>query len=281
MKPFLDTLLRRRHQDVLAVRGLPPAPALPALGAPAFAPLPGGGAQPCLFAHGGQSWLFCRTAKAGRGVIAACALPAAAAPRPVLEDEAELACPCVFEAGGQILLLALCGGQPALWRCADFPAKWEPVQRFTLAAPAAALAVPVPGDLPLTVLASMPAPKDARQLRWQRYTLTAEGDGLALNVDETFALQHRAYGAEGCAGADFWLGGQRVRPACVRGAAPAVQFYLSRTPPAVPGPHPREVPLCAAAPHNVQVQGAPRVTGVCGYARDGAFEVLAVQTECR
>jgi hypothetical protein len=90
-------------------------------------------ADPFLFEEAGETWLFFELFdnRKGRGVIACSALRADATlspPQVVLEEAHHLSYPCVFRRGGALFLLpeSEAAGTVALYRCVEFPTRWEP-----------------------------------------------------------------------------------------------------------------------------------------------------------
>ena len=99
-----------------------------------------------------------------------------------------------------------------------------------------------------------------------------ESGAFVLEPDEPFNLQHREFGLGfRNAGPLFTLGGQVIRPTQVSTKVDYgvyLQFFARRGA--------SEVPLCAAEPHIVQIDGlAPEdVVGIHTYCRDDRFEII-------
>lgn len=254
---------------------------LPALGQPAFAPLPGDCAAPFLWEQDGETWLFCEQPEEGHVCVAVSRLPCTEPPKVILKTYADLCSPVLVRWNDVLYMLLVSGESVAIYRCLEFPERWELAQRFT------------PGEVPesvvvlsqtpesLTLVTSAHRADDPQQARYRRCQLCPAGEedaGEFLWVeDETFNLQNRNYSAEHNGGALFDYGGQIVRPVRVEnGEDPChLQFYCG----SVRGPNTKEVPMCAATVYNLLLQDLPvkRLTGVTGYARSQNWELLAVE----
>ncbi|GFK95242.1 hypothetical protein NNJEOMEG_03100 [Fundidesulfovibrio magnetotacticus] len=109
---------------------------------PLFPPKGTGWADPFLFEHNGRRWLFAEEIPGqGRGRL--CVLEERpgggfGAARRILEEPFHLSYPQVFAHGGQVWMVPETGaaGQVRLYRCTDFPLRWE-LDRVLLEGPAA------------------------------------------------------------------------------------------------------------------------------------------------
>ena len=139
------------HKEIytIAVRPAPVAEGcdlLPALGAGAFVPLPETPgvwyADPLLFHHASGRWLFCEAfdLAAGRGSIAATSMDdngAVTGMQVVLQEDFHLSFPTVFDWNGEIWMIPEASETNALilYRCVEFPGKWEQAARFPVGRP--------------------------------------------------------------------------------------------------------------------------------------------------
>ncbi len=89
-------------------------------------------ADPFVYRHAGKTYLFCEefSYSTGRGLISVCEVAAdgtVGTPYPVLERPYHLSYPFVFEDAGQIWMIpeAAASGAVELYRCAEFPRRWE------------------------------------------------------------------------------------------------------------------------------------------------------------
>lgn len=299
---LLRKVMGEKEIYTIAVRRRPTqegADPLPALGPGAYRPLPGRAgfwyADPLLYHKDGGRWLFAEAMDlaAGRGRIEVCALDddGRAGPWQVaLEEAFHLSFPMVFSWNDEVWMIPETGADRSLrlYRCRDFPTGWELAQRF-----------PVEGELcdailvdrtpdALTLLCSETKPDDQFFVRYRRYTLrravpppaplpgTEAPDPPAgdfeLLPDEAFNLQHRTFDLTSRnAGPLFLLGEQVIHPTQVSTRVDYgvyLQFLARRGS--------SEVPLCAALPQAVQIEGLdPRdLIGIHTYCRDSALEVI-------
>lgn len=276
----------------IALRPIPPEAPLPALGEGAYTPLPFDGrtwyADPLLYHHGEERWIFCEAfdLAAGRGDIAAIPLAedgTLGEPRVVLSTGSHLSFPTVFDWRGETWMIPESSALHTLdlYRCAEFPGKWEQAACFQVGCELCDTIVLDKTNDELTLLCSETRPENQLYTRYRRYTLrhTAgqEDTGLVshdfeLEPDEPFNLQHREYGLGfRNAGPMFELGGQTIHPTQVSTKVDYgvyLQFFARRGA--------SEIPLCAAEPHIVIITGLNRadVVGIHTYCRDDRFEVI-------
>lgn len=283
------------HKEIytIAVRPAPVAEGcdlLPALGGGAFVPLPETPgvwyADPLLFHHASGRWLFCEAfdLAAGRGSIAAASMDdngAVTGMQVVLQEDFHLSFPTVFDWNGEIWMIPEASETNALilYRCVEFPGKWEQAARFPVGRPLCDAIVMERIGTELTLLCSEIKPENGLYTRYRRYFLGknggAEGEtagGFTLTEDEPFNLQHREYGlGNRNAGPLFRRNGQTVRPAQVSTRVDYgvyLQFWARRGA--------SEVPLCAAMPQNLTITGLdPQdLIGIHTYCRDDKVEVI-------
>lgn len=258
---------------------------LPALGTPAYTPLPYTPgvwyADPLLFWHEGKRWLFCEAfdMAAGRGDIAVCDFDENGLPNPprvVLRGDCHLSFPTVFDWNGGVYMIPETGHDHTLclYRCRAFPDEWELVQAFDTGGEICdTILLEKTGDA-LTLLCSETKPDNQLYVRYRRYWLRrlGETEGFALEEDEAYNLQHRAYDLTSRnAGPLFTLDGQTVRPTQVSTRVDYgvyLQFYARRAA--------SEVPLCAATPQNVTIAGldGADLIGIHTYCCDDGIEVI-------
>lgn len=301
-----DRLLRKLTGEkeiyTIAVRPVPTAEGadpLPALGTAAYTPLPGREgfwyADPLLYRRGGTRYLFAEAMDlaTGKGRIEVCTLGddgTAGAWQPVLEEEFHLSFPTVFDWNGETWMIPETGSDHSLrlYRCREFPAQWELVQRFGVDAELCDAILVDRTPAALTLLCSETKPDNQLYVRFRRYTLrhAAEpaeplpgteppaptGEPFELLPDEAFNLQHRDFDlVSRNAGPLFVLGSQVIHPTQVSTKVDYgvyLQFAARRGS--------SEVPLCAAMPQAVRIRGidARDVIGIHTYCRDDMLEVI-------
>lgn len=299
-KRLLRKLTGEKEVYTIAVRPVPQVEGtdpLPALGAEPYTQLPGRPgfwfADPLLYHRAGQRWLYAEAMDlaAGKGRIEVCPLQddGTAGPWQVaLEENFHLSFPTVFDWNGAIWMIPETGSDHSLriYRCTEFPAQWELVQRF-----------PAEGELcdtilvnrtaeELTLLCSETLPENQLQVRYRRFVLRrtrpadlAPGEDpaapvqpFALVPDEAYNLQHRDFDlVSRNAGPLFVLGGQVIHATQVSTRVDYgvyLQFSARRGN--------SEVPLCAAMPHSVTIEGLDPgdLIGIHTYCRDDALEVI-------
>lgn len=283
-REWLRRLSGAQEHTVLALRPLPPAEGtapLPGLGAVPYTlpELPGTDpADPLLVQQDGRRWLLYAAGEAEHRALYACPMEGTAPgeARCVLQQDG-LAAPVVFAWAGQCMLLCT-AQQPRvlrLYRAAEFPTGWEPVCDLELPWQTQAMVVLRVGADGVLLQCSEASAEDAMQLRPRRAMLREEETGWQATPEEAYNLQQRAYGpAARCAGAVFEHDGQAVRPVAVNTQHRRdsyLQFLVRRGN--------SEVPMCAATPQNIVVQGVQPggCIGVAGYARDAVCEVLTLR----
>ena len=265
---------------------------LPALGEEPYTPLPYTPgtwyADPLLYEDdNGKRWLFCEAFNMAenRGDIAVAEfdendhlLP----PRVVLKENFHLSFPTVFDWRGEVWMLPETSADHSLtlYRCTQFPDKWEKVQAFSVGRELCDSIIVDKTPEALTVLCSETRPDNQLYTRYRRYTVREnpeaeerdDVDEFILDEDEPFNLQHRNYelGSRN-AGPLFTNNDQTVRPAQVSTKVDYgvyLQFWVRRGA--------SEVPLCAAMPQNVAIAGIDPadLIGIHTYCRDADIEVI-------
>lgn len=274
----------------IAVRPIPAEAPLPALGEGAYTPMPFDGrtwyADPLLYHHGEERWIFCEAfdLAAGRGDIAAIPLAGDGSlgePQTVLATGSHLSFPTVFDWRGEIWMIPESSACHTidLYRCAEFPGRWEQAARFPVGCELCDTILLDKTDEELTLLCSETRPENQLYTRYRRYILrhtAGEADprthDFELEPDEPFNLQHREYGLGfRNAGPMFQMEGQTIHPTQVSTKVDYgvyLQFFARRGA--------SEIPLCAAEPHIVTITGLNRadVVGIHTYCRDDRFEVI-------
>ena len=245
-------------------------------------------ADPLLYEDdNGKRWLFCEAFNMAenRGDIAVAEfdendhlLP----PRVVLKENFHLSFPTVFDWRGEVWMLPETSADHSLtlYRCTQFPDKWEKVQAFSVGRELCDSIIVDKTPEALTVLCSETRPDNQLYTRYRRYTVREnpeaeerdDVDEFILDEDEPFNLQHRNYelGSRN-AGPLFTNNDQTVRPAQVSTKVDYgvyLQFWVRRGA--------SEVPLCAAMPQNVAIAGIDPadLIGIHTYCRDADIEVI-------
>ncbi len=299
---LLRKLTGEKEIYTIAVRPVPTAEGaepLPALGAAPYIQLPGREgfwfADPLLFRHGGARYLFAEAMDlaTGKGRIEVCQLfddGTATEWQTALEEEFHLSFPTVFDWNGETWMIPESGSDHSLrlYRCREFPTQWELVQRFAVDAELCdAILVDRKADA-LTLLCSETKPDNQLYVRWRRFTLCKTrpqpeplpgteppeptGEPFELLPDEAFHLQHREFDlVSRNAGPLFVLGEQVIHPTQVSTTVDYgvyLQFSARRGN--------SEVPLCAALPQSVRIQGLDTkdIIGIHTYCRDDHLEVI-------
>ena len=273
-KRLIKKLSGQKEIYTIAVRRAPKGEGcdpLPALGEEPYTPLPYTPgtwyADPLLYEDdNGKRWLFCEAFNMAenRGDIAVAEfdendhlLP----PRVVLKENFHLSFPTVFDWRGEVWMLPETSADHSLtlYRCTQFPDKWEKVQAFSVGRELCDSIIVDKTPEALTVLCSETRPDNQLYTRYRRYTVREnpeaeerdDVDEFILDEDEPFNLQHRNYelGSRN-AGPLFTNNDQTVRPAQVSTKVDYgvyLQFWVRRGA--------SEVPLCAAMPQNVAIAG--------------------------
>ena len=299
---LLRKVIGEKEIYTVAVRRRPEgagADPLPALGAEPYRQLPGREgfwyADPLLFHKDGGRWLFAEAMDrtAGKGRIEVCELAADGTAGPwqvALEEAFHLSFPMVFSWNDAIWMIPESGADHSLrlYRCREFPTGWELVQRFAVDGELCDAILVDRTPEALTLLCSETKPDNQLFVRYRRCTLrraAAPGPQLPgtepapapegpfeLLPDEAFNLQHRTFDLTSRnAGPLFLLGEQVVRPTQVSTRVDYgvyLQFLVRRG-------H-SEVPLCAAMPRAVQIEGLDPadIIGIHTYCRDEALEII-------
>ena len=193
-----------------------------------------------------------------------------------------LSFPTVFDWRGEVWMLPETSADHSLtlYRCTQFPDKWEKVQAFSVGRELCDSIIVDKTPEALTVLCSETRPDNQLYTRYRRYTVREnpeaeerdDVDEFILDEDEPFNLQHRNYelGSRN-AGPLFTNNDQTVRPAQVSTKVDYgvyLQFWVRRGA--------SEVPLCAAMPQNVAIAGIDPadLIGIHTYCRDADIEVI-------
>ncbi len=302
---LLRKLSGEKEIYTIAVRPVPTAEGadpLPALGAEAYTMVPGRTgywyADPLLYRQGGTRWLFAEAMDlaAGKGRIEVCDLHddgTAGEWQVALEEDFHLSFPTVFDWNGDTWMIPETGADHSLrlYRCREFPARWELVQRFAVGAELCdTILVDRTADA-LTLLCSETKPDDQFFTRYRRFVLrralppqtspAREAAGETFLMPEgpyelvpaaPFNLQHRDFdlGSRN-AGPLFVLGGQVIHPTQVSTRVDYglyLQFLARRGS--------SEVPLCAAMPQSIRITGLDTadLIGIHTYCRDDVLEVI-------
>lgn len=299
---LLRKVLGEKEIYTIAVRPLPPAEGadpLPALGTAPYRQLPGREgfwyADPLLYRRDGGRWLFAEAMDlaAGKGRIEVCRLADDGTAGPwqtALEEEFHLSFPMVFDWNGDTWMIPETGADHSLrlYRCREFPTGWELAQRFAVEGELCDAILVDRTPEALTLLCSETKPGNQFFVRYRRYTLRktpppapplpgtepppAPEGPFELLPDEAFNLQHRAFDLTSRnAGPLFVLGEQVVHPTQVSTRVDYgvyLQFLARRGS--------SEVPLCAAMPRSVQIEGLDPadIIGIHTYCRDDALEII-------
>lgn len=299
---LLRKLSGEKEIYTIAVRPIPTlegTEALPALGGTAYTQLPGREgfwyADPLLYRRSGKRYLFAEAMDltAGKGRIEVCELHddgTADEWQVALEETFHLSFPTVFDWNGDTWMIPETGNDHSLrlYRCREFPTQWELVQRFAVEEELCdTILVDRTADS-LTLLCSETKPDNQLYVRWRRYTLShpaepapalpgteppePSDEPFVLQPDEAFNLQHREFDlVSRNAGPLFVLGEQVIHPTQVSTKVDYgvyLQFSARRGN--------SEVPLCAAMPQSVSIQGLnpDDVIGIHTYCRDDVLEVI-------
>lgn len=270
----------------VALRPRPDSDCLPAMGAAPFTPLPFAPgvwyADPLLYTRDDTDWLFCEAfdMAAGRGAIAAFAVGAdgtLSAPQTVLTEPFHLSFPTVFDWNGETWMIPETGDDRSviLYRCAEFPHKWERAVRFEAGAELCDTILLDQTPETLTLLCSEVKPDNGFFTRWRRRILQKSEEGLTLTADDAFDLRWREYGlGYRNAGPLFAYGGQTVHAAQISTRVDygvSLQFFVRGG-----ANGEKETPLCAVGPRSVTVTGVDgrNIIGIHTYCRNARWEVI-------
>ena len=303
-KRLLRKLSGEKEIYTIAVRPVPKAEGtdpLPALGGTPYTMLPARPgfwyADPLLYHRDGRRWLYAEAMDltTGLGRIEVCELHddgAAGEWQVALQEDFHLSFPTVFDWNGETWMIPETGSDHSLriYRCKNFPAEWELVQRFAVDAELCDTILVNRTPNELTLLCSETLPENQLWVRYRRCTLRraeapvdtvpgAQADAapapagpFALLPDEAYNLQHRENDLTSRnAGPLFVLGGQVIHATQVSTKVDYgvyLQFFARRGS--------SEVPLCAAMPHNVTITGlcTEDIVGIHTYSRDEQLEVI-------
>lgn len=291
---------------------------LPALGGSAYTPLPYTPgtwyADPLLHIRDGKPTLFCEAfdMAANHGRLVACEITPEGGFGPfqtVLEEPFHLSFPNVFAWNDALFMLPETGADHSLrlYRCVEYPAKWECVQRFEVGRELCDAIVTEQTPDSLQVLCSETKPENQLLVRYRRYTITknttppkaeqaaapqptqageqaaapqqtqageqaAAPEPYTLQEDEAFNLDHRAFDyTSRNAGPLFTHDGLTVHPTQVSTSVDYgvyLQFFTQRAR--------AETPLCAANAQNVAITGidAKDIIGIHTYCRGAGWEII-------
>ena len=292
-KRLLKKIAGQKEIYTIAVRPAPKAQGcdlMPAMGSEPFIPMPYTPgvwyADPLLYHYEGERWLFCEAydMAAERGSIAAAKLEDSGkitGMREVLKEDFHLSFPTVFDWNNEIWMIPETGttGFLMVYHCLEFPDEWELVKKFPVNRNLCDTIILEKSDYRITLLCSEIKQDNGLYTRYRRYDLCRNEDPmmedppeLSLEEDEPFNLQHREYSLENRnAGPLFLCNTRLVRPAQVSTKVDYgvyLQFWARHGA--------SEVPLCAAAPQNVTIEGInPQdLIGIHTYCRDDDFEVI-------
>lgn len=275
------------HKEIytIAVRPRPAvegATPLPALGGKPYTPLPEVPgywyADPMLYHRDGHRWLFCEAfdLATGKGSIAAWEFdgPQPHTPHIVLEEPYHLSFPTIFDWNGETWMIPETSANHSfnLYRCTACPGGWEKVLELDVGRELCDTIVLDANENTLALLCSETDPENQLLVRYRRYLLRVDAAGFTLDEDEPYNLQHRAFDyVSRNAGPLFRQDRQLVHATQVSTKVDYgvyLQFYVLRAA--------SEVPLCAATPQNVVIDGIdPKdIVGIHSYVRDGEVEII-------
>ena len=222
-KRLLRKLSGEKEIYTIAVRPVPKAEGtdpLPALGGTPYTMLPARPgfwyADPLLYHRDGRRWLYAEAMDlaTGLGRIEVCELHddgAAGEWQVALQEDFHLSFPTVFDWNGETWMIPETGSDHSLriYRCKNFPAEWELVQRFAVDAELCDTILVNRTPNELTLLCSETLPENQLWVRYRRCTLRraeapvdtvpgAQADAapapagpFALLPDEAYPGQHQ------------------------------------------------------------------------------------------
>ena len=184
-KRLLRKLSGEKEIYTIAVRPVPKAEGtdpLPALGGTPYTMLPARPgfwyADPLLYHRDGRRWLYAEAMDlaTGLGRIEVCELHddgAAGEWQVALQEDFHLSFPTVFDWNGETWMIPETGSDHSLriYRCKNFPAEWELVQRFAVDAELCDTILVNRTPNELTLLCSETLPENQLWVRYRRYTL--------------------------------------------------------------------------------------------------------------
>lgn len=278
---LIRKLLGHREIYTIGWRHYIPGQSLPEIGGGEFTPLPCSPdwwyADPMLFEHEGEHWLFCEAydRRIHKGLLAASRITdqGMETPVPVLEEAFHLSFPNVFRWRSDIWMLPETGADHSLrlYRCAHFPDKWELTARFALGEEVCDSILNSVTDDRLEIQSSVTLPEDQLQVQYRRYTLTAAGGAFSLQPDTEFNSAQcwnytdRSAGPLTRTGKALWRCAQ-LSTDVDYGAA--IQFWSVTAE--------GETPAALVTARDVRLTGiAPRdAVGVHTYGHDSRYEIV-------
>lgn len=275
-------LLGRKEVYTVAWRPYAAGKSLPETGSGVFAPMEGDAgfwyADPILFVHEGRHWLFTEAFRMAdhKGLLAVSEMTPSGPTRPriILEEPFHLSFPNVFCWRGGVWMLPETGNDHSLrlYRCVEFPYRWELAARFDGAgAELCDSVLTAISDERLEILCSETLPSDQLRVKYRRFAVSGPDGALALAPDEGFNAAQEWNYTDRAAGPLFTAGGQRFRPAQVStdiDYGVGIQFWLLDENGEAPGPYIGcgEVTVTGIAPADM--------VGVHTYGHDGVYEVI-------
>lgn len=234
-------------------------------------------ADPILFEHEGESWLFCeafdrRTAK---GVLAVCRFEGGLLTRPqiILREHCHLSFPMVFRWQDEIFLIPETGSAHSLclYRCTRFPDRWQIETELYTGRELCDTIVLETTRTAVTLLCSETDPANQLRVRWQRFALTRTKEGYRFVPDSDFNEAQEFGYADRNAGPLIEVGGKTLHVTQYStdiDYGVGLRFAVRRGR--------VENPLCTVGPQNVRLMGVPDAdrVGVHTYSRDSRWEVV-------
>ena len=271
------------HKEIYTIgwRRFAAGHSLPETGAGEFLPMPYNPgwwyADPMLFEHGGEHWLFCEAfdRSKNKGLLAASRITNAGIepPVPVLEEAFHLSFPNVFRWRGEIWMLPETGADHSLrlYKCTHFPDKWQLAARFALGEEVCDSILNEITPEKLEIQSSVTLPQNQLMVQYRRYTLGGEEGHFSLTPDDAFNAAQTWNYTDRSAGPLTAVGEKHWRCAQVSSDIDygvAIQFW-KLTPDA-------ETPERLVNVHDVSLAGIPRQNyiGVHTYAHDSRYEII-------
>lgn len=272
------------HKEIYTVgwRKYTPGESLPETGSGTFARVPYDPAywyaDPILFEVGGRHWLFTEAFRMAdhKGLLAVSEMKedGPTEPQIILEEPFHLSFPHVFRWRGGIWMLPETGNDHSLrlYRCVEFPGKWELAYRYD--AHGAELCDSIfteVTDEKLEILCSETLPQDQLQVKYRRFTITGEGENMTCTPDTAFNEVQSWNYTDRAAGPLCTVGEKTLRPAQVStdiDYGVALQFWHVT--------ENAETPDAYIGCDDVRVEGIARsnMVGVHTYGHDSKFEII-------